>query len=186
MEIFWRQGFEATSISDLTSAIGINPPSLYAAFGDKERLFLEAVERYVSECTALDALDEEGTTREAVACVLQTIAIEISRPDRPRGCMMITAAMNCSAESAHLQSALARRRQLTEKALHARIERGVADGDMPVGTDAASLARFFATVIQGMTIQSRDGANRSELIATAELAMRAWPDGNAARRGARA
>jgi AcrR family transcriptional regulator len=177
MEVFWRQGYEATTISDLTAAMGITPPSLYSAFGDKERLFLEAVERY--RCSrgefAGDALDEEKTARAAVARLLETVATEATCPDTPRGCMLITAAANCSAASAHLQTALADYRAAMLAKLKARIERAIAGRELPPDTDAEALARFYATVIQGMTIQARDGVSCEDLLAVGEAAMSAWP-----------
>jgi AcrR family transcriptional regulator len=176
MEVFWRQGYEATSIAELTAAMGINPPSLYAAFGDKERLFLEAVERY--RCGVGDpspAVEKAPTARAAVERLLEGSAEELTRATHPPGCMLVTAAMNCSSASAHLQRALAEHRAASEARIKALVERGVAEGDLPEATDVAALARFFMTVIAGMTIQARDGATREELLAVAEAAMRAWP-----------
>jgi AcrR family transcriptional regulator len=177
MEIFWRQGYEATSISDLTAAMGITPPSLYSAFGDKERLFLEAVERYrrTRRAAAANAIDDEKTAKAAVGRVLKETAIDATCPETPRGCMLITAATNCTAASAHLQEALAEYRAAIHEKLKARIERGIEDGDVPPDADADALARFYATVIQGMTIQARDGVSREELLAVAASAMSAWP-----------
>jgi AcrR family transcriptional regulator len=177
MEVFWRQGYEATSIGDLTAAMGINPPSLYAAFGDKERLFLEAVERY--ECRpgfGASVLCEEPTARGAIERLLEESARELTRRGHPRGCMVVTAATNCSIGSAHLQAALAKRRAASEAYVKARIERGIRDGEVPPTTDAGALAKFYTTVIQGMTIQARDGATRKRLLAVGEAAMRAWPE----------
>jgi TetR/AcrR family transcriptional regulator, copper-responsive repressor len=182
MELFWRQGYETTSISDLTAAMGITPPSLYAAFGDKERLFLEAVERYRCRRGGAGVFDDEATARGAVARLLEAVATEATSPDTPPGCMLITAAVNCSAESAHLQGALAEHRAATLTKLRERIGRGVEEGELPADTDADALARFYATVIQGMTIQARDGVSREDLLAVGAAAMAAWP---AARRAPR-
>jgi AcrR family transcriptional regulator len=178
MELFWRQGYEATSLADLTAAMGINPPSLYAAFGDKEHLFLAAVERYENLGRGPGAgclLEDAPTARAAIESVLKETAIELSKPSQPKGCMLITAATNCSAESAHVQRALAERRAEQKKHLKDRIARGITDGDLARGTDAGALADFYVTVLTGMSMQSRDGATRKTLLATAEAAMRAWP-----------
>ncbi|HKE02377.1 MAG TPA: TetR/AcrR family transcriptional regulator [Planctomycetota bacterium] len=177
MQVFWRQGYEATSLGDLTSAMRINPPSLYAAFGSKEELFLEAVERYRSGPGALAArvLAEEPTARRAIARLLDEAAAELTREGRPRGCMVVSAAMNCSSDSKHLQTALADERAGSEAVIRARLARAVREGELRRGTDAAALARFYATVLQGMTIQARDGASRPRLRAIGEAAMRAWP-----------
>src|SRR5262245_51273288 len=178
MHLFWRQGYEATSINDLTRAMDINPPSLYAAFGDKESLFLEAVERY--GCgpgrNGESILSAEPTARRAVQRLLETAAREFTDRDHPHGCMMVSAAANCSPDSAHLQAALAQRRATSEAGLRARIERGIRERELPAGTDARALAKFYVTVIEGMSIQARDGASRKSLLATTATAMRAWPD----------
>ena len=177
MELFWRYGYEATSIADLTKAMGINPPSLYAAFGDKEKLFLEAIERYCGE--AAPSFGDEPTAREAVERHLVNAAAGLTQSKGPRGCMLVTSAMNCTESSAHLQDALARKRDAAEAAMRARIERGIADGDLSNEVDATALAKFYATVMEGMSIQARDGASRKGLLATAAAAMRAWPDRSA-------
>lgn len=183
MRVFWRQGYEATSINDLTRAMDINPPSLYAAFGDKERLFLAAVERYGCEMNHTEViLSEAPTARAAVDRLLEKAAQEFTNRSHPPGCMVVTAATSCSADSAHVQAALTKRRRSTEATLRARIERGVREGELPAGTDAGALSRFYATVLEGMSIQARDGATRKSLLATAAAAMRAWPDGKVKKR----
>jgi AcrR family transcriptional regulator len=176
MEVFWRQGYEATSINDLTAAMGINPPSLYAAFGDKERLFLEAVERYSSgPGDAARVLGDATTARDAIELMLTSAAAELTRPDHPPGCMIVTSAMNCSAGSAHLNAKLKERRTESEARVRAVIERGCTRRELPAGTSATALAKFYMTVLEGMTIQARDGATREELLAVAGAALRAWP-----------
>lgn len=177
MEVFWEHGFEATSLADLTAAMGINPPSLYAAFGDKEKLFMEAVERYQRRRREQvnQVFEEAPTAREAIERFLTLAATEFACASGPRGCMVIMAATNCSAASAHVQSALAERRTSSRANLKARIDRGVADGDLPAGTETGALADFYATVLEGMAFRSRDGATRKTLLAIAQAAMRAWP-----------
>jgi len=177
MDVFWRQGYEATSLNDLTAAMGINPPSLYAAFGDKEHLFLAAVDRYENSGRgpARCVFEEEPTARGAIARMLKETAIELAKTSQPKGCMLITAAINCSASSAHIQAALAERRAEQKLHIKQRIARGVSSGELPRGTDAAALADFYTTVLTGMSMQARDGATRKALMATAEAAMRAWP-----------
>lgn len=175
MQVFWRQGYEATSLNDLTTAMGINPPSLYAAFGDKERLFLEAVSRYEAsrQGPARCVLEEETTARAAIERMLRETAGELSKSSQPKGCMLITAATNCSATS--IQAALADRRAEQKARIRQRIAQGIGAGELPRGTDAGALADFYATVLTGMSMQARDGATRKALLATAETAMRAWP-----------
>jgi len=178
MELFWRQGYESTSISDLTSAIGITAPSLYAAFGDKERLYLEAVERYKSDLgNSGRILDGEATARDAIERLLEASAVELTNTrDHPPGCMVVASAINGSPQSAHLQAALRGCRLEAEARITAKIKRGVRDGELPPRTNAAVLGKFYMTVMQGMTIQARDGATQKELLAVARAAMLQWPD----------
>jgi AcrR family transcriptional regulator len=176
MEVFWKQGFEGASLNDLTGAMGINPPSLYAAFGDKERLFLEAVERYQAkrgdECRYADA----PTAREAIDQLLTYTAAEFTRPCNPRGCLMVMAATTSSASSPRLQATLAQGRAASRACLKARLDQGLADGELPRGTDTGALADFYHAILAGMSLQARDGASRKSLMAVAKAAMHAWPD----------
>jgi AcrR family transcriptional regulator len=176
MEVFWRQGFEGSSLHDLTEAMGINPPSLYAAFGDKERLFLECVERYQAKRGGACPYAEEPTARGAIAKLLLYMATELTKPCNPRGCMMVMAAATCSGSSEEMQSALHDSRVSSRARIKERIDRGVKEGDVAAGIDTASLADFYATVMAGMSLQARDGASRKSLLATVEAAMRAWPE----------
>jgi TetR/AcrR family transcriptional regulator, copper-responsive repressor len=175
MLVFWRQGYEATSVNDLTRAMRINPPSLYAAFGDKEHLYLEALERY--QQSRLESvtkwLEEEPTAKAAVARLLAEAAGLLVRCGAPRGSMLVLSAMNCA--DASLQSELAQRRAAGRTILKARIDRGAGEGELPAGSDTAALTDFYITVFQGMSVQARDGATRQSLLATARTAMRAWP-----------
>jgi TetR/AcrR family transcriptional regulator, copper-responsive repressor len=174
-QVFWRQGYEGTSIADLTRAMRINPPSLYAAFGDKEHLYLEAVERYQQgrQDELAPLLDEAPTARQAIERLLHEAARLYAQPDAPRGCMLMLSGTACA--EASLQSQLAKRRANANKVFKARIERGVREGELPRGTDAGALADFYATVLKGMALQARDGASRRSLVATVGAAMRAWP-----------
>lgn len=175
MDVFWRKGYEGTSISDLTREMGINPPSLYAAFGDKERLFLECVERYQAKHGGACPYECEPTARGAIAKLLLYMATELTKPCNPRGCMMVMAAATCSGSSEEMQSALQERRTSSRAHIKERIERGLKEGDVPRGVDATALADFYAAVISGMSMQARDGASRKSLLATVETAMRAFP-----------
>lgn len=175
MEVFWRSGFEGTSLNDLTEAMGINPPSLYAAFGDKEKLFLECIERYQDRHGCACPYEAEATARRSVEKLLLYMAAELTKACNPRGCMMVMAAATCTGSSEKMQSVLQERRKSSRARIKERIERGIEEGDVPRGTDAAALADFYATVISGMSLQARDGASRKSLLATVETAMRAFP-----------
>ena len=174
MQVFWRRGYEGTSVSDLTRAMRINPPSLYAAFGDKERLYLEALERYMQGRREVlgRELEMAPSAREGIERLLVSAATELTRAEC-RGCMLSTAQTG----DARLQSVLAERRAAPRRALKARFDRAVRDGELPRSTDTAGLADFYTAVFQGMAVQARDGAPRKSLLATAHAAMRAWPRG---------
>ncbi|CAM5575642.1 TetR family transcriptional regulator [Streptomyces avidinii] len=175
MFAFWENGYEATSISDLTASLGIGAPSLYAAFGDKRKLFDEVVVVYggrYAEFAAV-ALVEEPTAREAVGRVLREAAEIYTDPAHPPGCMVISAAVNTTSQE--VARALRERREASLVMFERRIRADVAAGVLPADTDVWALARYAGAVLQGMSQQSRDGASREELEAVAELALRGWP-----------
>jgi AcrR family transcriptional regulator len=177
MHVFWERGYEAASISDLTSAMGITPPSLYTAFGDKEQLFLEAIERYALGygSAGARALNEEPTARGAIERWLLEAANELTQPCHPKGCMVVMAATNCSAAAERVQDALLLRRTEAIANVGRRIQGGIDGGELPADTDPQDLANFYATIYQGMSMQAKDGATHESLVATVRTAMRSWP-----------
>jgi len=177
MHVFWKRGYEAASVAELTAAMGITAPSLYTAFGDKEQLFLAAIERYANGPAAgfPAALEEEPTAYAAIRRLLLEAAEELTRPEHPKGCMISMATTNCSEASAHIQAALIKRREAGNTGIRCRIECGMSKGELPAGTCAAGLADFYSTVYRGMAMQAADGASREALVAVAENALRAWP-----------
>ncbi|MFE4513111.1 TetR/AcrR family transcriptional regulator [Kitasatospora sp. NPDC056783] len=180
--LFWEHGYEGTSIADLTRAMGISPPSLYAAFGDKRGLFAEVVDRYGGTFGAFmgKALEREGDPREGFARMLREAAVSYTDPLHPAGCLVITAATNCSAQTADVEQDLRERRVANVRDFEKRLTEAEAAGTLPEGVEPGALAVYFAAVVQGMSQQARDGASAAELGRVAELAMGAWP----VRRGA--
>ncbi|MFD9563994.1 TetR/AcrR family transcriptional regulator [Streptomyces sp. NPDC059994] len=174
---FWEHGYEATSVADLTRAMGIGAPSLYAAFGDKKALFDEVVRGYGQTHGAymVRALAEEPTARGAIGRILREAAAEFTRPGRPHGCLVISAAVNCATRE--VEEGLREQREANIAEFERRIAADVAAGRLPPGTDARALARYTAAVFQGMSAQARDGVSEADLSAVAECAMRGWPDG---------
>lgn len=171
-ETFWRYGYEGASIADLTAAMGITPQSLYAAFTSKADLYREALGWYQSQIGAFTpaALREPDVIRSFERLLTET-ATEFSRPGRPQGCMISTAVLTCARENEPVAEMVAQQRDTTLTALRKRIERGVADGQLRKETDVAGLARFIGAIIQGMSVQARDGASEAELHAIARLAL---------------
>ncbi len=176
MEVFWAKGYEGASISDLTEAMGIGSPSLYAAFGSKEALFREAIELYGrTEGPAIwDAVETAPDARSAVAGFLTATAHSFSRPGKPRGCMVVLSQLNPTEASASVCAALRENRAQGQSGLETRLRRAVDDGELAPGTNVAALAAFYLTVQQGMSIQARDGASEEKLLAVAKGAMAAW------------
>lgn len=176
MTVFWERGYEGASLRDLTAAMGINAPSLYAAFGSKDALFRETVAFYdATESEATErALREEPTARRAIEAMLRGNAEAYADPENPRGCMIVLAAMNCTPANEPVREHLAEHRRRDVEALRRRLDRGVTDGDVPRGTDTAAAAAFYATVHDGLSVTARDGASREELTAIVDRAMAAW------------
>ncbi|MFC8713541.1 TetR/AcrR family transcriptional regulator [Streptomyces sp. NPDC057197] len=172
---FWENGYEGTSVSDLTRVMGIGAPSLYAAFGDKQALFAEVVRDYGERYGSFGerALAEEPTARAAVERMLREAAAEYTAPGRPHGCLVIHAAANCT--TPEVEESLRARRNENIAAFESRIRADVAVGELPADTDTGALARYVGALVQGMSQQARDGARREELEAVAEIALAVWP-----------
>ena len=173
--MFWRRGYEGATLPDLTRAMGINRPSLYAAFGSKEELFRKTLDRYVKGPAAYvrEALNEP--TARAVAERLLGGAIDLLTDRRnPRGCLIVQGALACGETAESVRRELAAHRMAAELAVRQHLERG-ADGDLPAEADPADLARYVVTVTRGMAVQAAGGASREDLRRVAELALRAWP-----------
>ena len=176
MEVFWAKGYADASMADLTQAMGIASPSLYAAFGSKEGLFREAVKFYQqSEGGALWKAVEEGeTARAAMEGLLLATAEANDRPDRPSGCLIILSGAHPDALPGGACGELKDIREHTMAALEDRFRQGRDAGEIASDADLAAMAAFYTTVHQGMVFRARDGATADELRGTARAAMMAW------------
>ncbi|MFF4778596.1 TetR/AcrR family transcriptional regulator [Microtetraspora fusca] len=170
---FWTHGYDTTSIASLTEAMGIRPPSLYAAFGDKRQLFEEAVELYAHTYGA--APPHGSDARSAIAAMLQHLAANYTDPSHPPGCLIISAATNCGPGSQDIKAKLRAMREEAKAAIASCIRGDIDAGRLPAATDADGLAAFYAAVIQGMNQQACDGVDRKTLQRIADAAMAAWP-----------
>lgn len=177
LRVFRERGYEGTSIADLQEALGgLSPPSLYAAFGSKEELFMEAVELYTGQirAAAARALAEAPTTKARVEALLRSAVVATTQPGEPRGCLLVQGALVCSPSSDNVQRYLHELRIETHRTITKCLKDGLAAGELPARTDIAGLASFYTTLIHGLAIQARDGASRASLTATVDRAMTAW------------
>lgn len=172
-DAFWERGFEATSMADLVEALGLASARIYAAFGSKEDLFREAIELY--ETTeggfAGRALAEESTASLAIERMLRE-AIELyTRPGGPRGCMVVSAAVNCTGANQRVRDWLAEHRREQTASIIARLKRAMRDGELKAETDPRALGDYYATLLHGLSVQARDGVTRKRLLALIPTAM---------------
>lgn len=176
MEVFWSKGYEGTQLADLTAAIGIAPPSFYAAFGSKEAAFREAVDLYIATIGSgpMKALDEAPSLRAAITGVLRG-SIDVALSNDAAGCFLILGVVNCLSETAAARDYLRAARRTTVDLLRARLQRGVEAGELPPGADPDKLAAFFHGIMQAISFQARDGATRADLEALIEPAVSALP-----------
>ncbi|WP_203184002.1 TetR/AcrR family transcriptional regulator [Streptomyces pratensis] len=173
--VFWERGYHSTSMADLTQAMGIKSPSLYAAYGSKKQLFQEAVTLYSSTEGAHTrrALTEQPTARAAVEVMLRDNAVAYTDPATPRGCLVVLAAP-LPADAPAVATGLAQMRAANREAIRARIARGIAEGDVPATAAPDALADFCAAVLNSLSLQARDGADIATLGNVIDIAMTAW------------
>ena len=176
LHVFWRKGYEGTSLSDLTKAMRINRPSLYAAFGNKETLFRKTLDRYSKGPTAFsnDAL-RAPTARAVVERLLRGTIDLLTNRRTPRGCLFVQSALACGDAADSIRQELASRREEGEAALRRRFQRAKREGDLPANADPADLARYITTVMHGMAVLGAGSATRPQLLRVMETALQAWP-----------
>jgi AcrR family transcriptional regulator len=177
LDLFWRHGFDGTSIPQLTTAMRISPPSLYAAFGSKEALYREVIKLYLSRYTGFMSVlfDEKYTAREAIEHALLAASKQFTQAGHAPGCMISCAELTASPDNMALAVEMRGLRHASQDIVLSRLEAARKTGELSNKTDTASLAAFYAMVTQGMSVQARDGANATVLKRLAKMAMQAWP-----------
>jgi AcrR family transcriptional regulator len=176
LEVFWRQGYEGTALGDLTAAMGINRPSLYATFGNKEALFRKVLDRYADGPAAFAARALELPRARDVVEALVYGAIELTTgPDTPLGCINVRTAQACGPDADPARHEAMTRRAADHAALRSRLRRARAEGDLPPGADPDALAEFATTFRDGISVQASGGTSRAQLRHAAAIALRAWP-----------
>jgi AcrR family transcriptional regulator len=176
MELFWERGYEGVSLADIASELSLTKPSIYAAFGDKEALFREAIALYsrTEGSSTQRALAEEPTARAAIEAMLRNNARNYATPGRPRGCMVVLAASVGSSESEEIRAFLSSIRKSSRDQLAKRVQRGIRDGDVPRGADAQRVAVFYFTLLTGLSVQARDGVSAQTMNRAIDDAMALW------------
>jgi AcrR family transcriptional regulator len=176
MTVFWTKGYDGASLSDLTEAMGISRPSLYAAYGNKEDLFRKALERYGEGPSSYerDAL-AQPTARRVAESLLRGAADVHTDPTTPAGCLAVLGTTYCAEESSDVGKTVIAFRVAGHAAIRERFERAQAEGDLPQGADPMALTHYIGTVVCGMAVLAASGATREELARVIELTMHGWP-----------
>lgn len=176
LRVFWSKGFEGASLSDLTEAMGITRPSLYAAFGNKESLFRKALDLYEREKLSYINVALEAPTARAVAERLLRGAVEShASASGPRGCLGVISSVACGADAEGIRDEVIKRRASSQEAVVARFERAKAEGDLPASIDATGLTAYLVAILQGISVQAGAGASREALDALVDTSLAMWP-----------
>ena len=175
LRVFWSKGYEGASLTDLTEAMGITRPSLYAAFGNKEALFRKALDLYEREKLAFMGQALEAPTARGVAERMLTSALNMQTGSGPRGCLSVISSLACGGEAEAVKAEVVARRASSEAALRARFERAQSEGDLPANVDAQGLVRYLIVVLQGMAVQAGSGVSRQDLSRVVSVALDMWP-----------
>jgi AcrR family transcriptional regulator len=176
LKIFWARGYEGASIAELTKTLGVNKPSLYAAFGNKEELFYKALMRYATGPVAFvnDVL-KEPTARKVAESFLVKAAEFLTDPQHPKGCMIVQGALSSGENAELVRNTLIQFRHSYENQLAERFAKAIVDGDLSSDANPKCLAKYLATLHQGMSVQASSGATKDALLDIAHLALKVWP-----------
>ncbi|PPC83302.1 MAG: TetR family transcriptional regulator [Methylotenera sp.] len=176
MQTFWMYGYEGTSMAALIEAMEMNKPSIYAAFGNKEALFNQALEKYVSGPSAFlkDALKEPTSYLVAKKFLTKAVAL-LTQQQKPRGCMIVQGALSCGPEAEMMQKKLIAYRANSEALFKERFDLAKANADLPKEVNTSALAKYVATIHQGISVQAFSGASKDALMEIVDIAMQSWP-----------
>lgn len=174
LRVFWTKGYDGASLTDLTDAMGITRPSLYAAFGNKEALFKRALDLYQAEKlayveSALDAPTARGVAERMLAGTIENITSECP------GCLGVIASVSCSNEASPIRDDVQARAQTARCAIVERMQRAIDEGDFTIPVEAEAMTRYLLALLQGISVQAGSGASRDELERVAEAALAIWP-----------
>jgi AcrR family transcriptional regulator len=176
LRLFWRHGYDGTSLAALSAAMRINMPSLYAAFGNKETLFKKVLERYLeSPASYLPRALNQPTARLATETLYRGAIEMVMNPEHPDGCLLVHGALASGPDSSNIQRELSLRRAGAQAAVRRRYQRAIAEGDLPPSTDPDTLARYVVTLLWGLSVQAAGGATRQHLEQVAAFAMQSFP-----------
>ena len=176
LRVFWEKGYEGASLNDLTEAMGITRPSMYAAFGNKEALFRKALDLYESEKLAyIQTALAEPTARKVAEAMLRGSVDNVTSNAEPHGCLGVITSVACGAESQSVREEVVKRGAAGKAALAERFERAKAEGDLPAQVDPEGLMRVLIAMLQGISVQASQGATREELDRLVESGLALWP-----------
>jgi AcrR family transcriptional regulator len=176
LRVFWSKGYEAASLSDLTEAMGITRPSLYAAFGNKESLFMQALDLYARDKLAYIQCALEAPTGRGVAQRLLEGALDTcTGQGQPRGCLGVISSVSCANDNDSIREHVHARTEASRNALTDRMQRAIDEGDFSVPIDAEAITRYLSAVLQGLSVQASSGATREELKRVVEATLAMWP-----------
>lgn len=175
LRVFWMKGYEGASLTDLTEAMGITRPSLYAAFGNKETLFRQALDLYEKDKLAYIGEAVEAPTARAVAETLLIGAVDVATGGECRGCMGVISSVACQSVEPSIRDDVNARAESAKQLIIDRMQQAIDDGDFAVPTNAIAMTRYLLALMQGISVQAQSGATRQELMEVAESALLSWP-----------
>ncbi len=175
LRVFWTKGFEGASLTDLTEAMGITRPSLYAAFGNKEALFHKALDLYERDKMAYVRAALEAPTARGVAERFLRGALAMQAGSDPKGCLSVISTVVCSGQDSSIKADVLARGAFSSAAMLKRFEQAKADGDLPEGVEPAAISRYLLAVMQGLAVQAGSGATAEELERLVDTTLILWP-----------